>query len=215
MKSDNSVFLENSNSENELLRRKENSVKNRGILFILSGPSGVGKGTIRKAVMELGNLSFSVSCTTRTPRAGEIDGVDYKFISLEEFNEKLDESLFLEHALVHSNMYGTLRRDVESVLESGEDMILEIDVQGAFQVKSKMDCVSVFVLPPSLQALEDRLRSRRADDDEKIKLRIKNAENEISRAKEFDYSIINDSLEHAVSELKSIIINNRNILRRV
>ena len=202
----NSIYADNSNHENEIV--------NSGILFIISGPSGVGKGTIRKAVMELGNICFSVSCTTRPPREGEIDGVDYKFISLDEFNKKLDESLFLEHALVHDNMYGTLRKDVERVLESGNDMILEIDVQGAFQVKSKMDCVSVFILPPSIKTLEDRLRGRCSDDDEKIKLRIRNAEYEMSHAREFDYRIVNDSLNKAISEFKNIITNHRNMLRR-
>jgi guanylate kinase len=206
------MTFDNSSHENDLAV-KENKVKNRGILFILSGPSGVGKGTLRKSVMDLGGINFSVSCTTRPPREGEIDGVDYRFISTEEFNKKLDESLFLEHALVHDNMYGTLRKDVESVLESGEDMVLEIDVQGAFQVKSKMDCISVFILPPSMKTLEARLCQRGSDND--VKLRLKNAEYEISHSGEFNYRIVNDSLDQAVSDLKNIIINHRNSLRRV
>ena len=193
----------------------ENKVKSGGTLFILSGPSGVGKGTLRKAIMDIGNIRLSVSCTTRPPREGEIDGVDYRFISLEEFNVKLDETQFLEYAFVHGNMYGTLRDDVQVILESGDDIILEIDVQGAFQIKSKMDCISIFILPPSIEVLENRIRKRNTDSNEKIRLRLKNAEHEINRAGEFDYRVVNDSLDEAVFELKKIIIDNRNLSRRV
>jgi len=188
-------------------------MKSKGTLFIISGPSGVGKGTLCKAIKDLGNLVFSVSCTTRPSREGEIDGVHYKFLSLEEFNAKLEMSLFLEHASVHGNMYGTLYSDVESALESGSDVILEIDVQGAFQVKSKMKCISVFILPPSIEELGNRLRGRGTDNNEKIELRLKNAEYEISRSGEFDHCIVNDSLFHTIYELKKIIIDYRNILR--
>ena len=191
----------------------KNKTKSNGTLFIISGPSGVGKGSLCKAIMDMGGLSFSVSCTTRPPRKGEVDGVDYRFLSLEEFDERLEKSLFLEHASVHGNMYGTLRGDVESVIESGRDIILEIDVQGAFQVKSKMDCILVFILPPSLSVLEERLRGRGTDSDEKIKLRLKNAEHEISLSSEFDHRIVNDSLAQTAFELKSIIIKHRNSLR--
>jgi len=210
MESDNNMSLDNSSHENDFAV-KDKKAKKRGILFILSGPSGVGKGTLRKAIMDLGGINFSVSCTTRPPREGEIDGVDYRFLSPEEFNKRLSESLFLEHALVHDNMYGTLRKDVENVLESGEDMVLEIDVQGAFQVKSKMDCISVFILPPSVKALEYRLCKRGSDND--VKLRLKNAEYEMSHSEEFDYRIVNDSLNQAIAELKNIIINCRNMSR--
>jgi len=188
-------------------------IKRKGTLFIISGPSGVGKGTLCKAIMELGDLSFSVSCTTRPPREGEVDGGEYRFLTLEEFNKKLEASLFLEHATVHGNMYGTLRSDVESAIESGRDIILEIDVQGAFQVKSQMDCISVFVLPPSIEELENRLFGRGKDSDEKIKLRLKNAEYEMSCSKEFDHCIVNDSLSRTAYDLKNIIINNRKSLR--
>jgi len=193
--------------------REKTMIRSKGTLFIISGPSGVGKGTLCKAIMELGDLSFSVSCTTRPPREGEIDGVDYRFLSLEEFNKKLSESLFLEHASVHGNIYGTLRSDVESAIESGMDIILEIDVQGAFQVKSKMDCISVFILPPSINELENRLRRRGKDSEEEIKLRLKNAEYEMSRSGEFDHCIVNDFLSRTVYDLKTIIINYRHSLR--
>ena len=208
MKNNEDNIFENHGNKNELSVEK-NEVKNKGTLFIISGPSGVGKGTLCKAIMDLGDLSFSVSCTTRPPREGENDGVDYRFLSLEEFNRRLDESLFLEHASVHGNMYGTLRSDVETAIESGKDIVLEIDVQGASQVKSKMDCILVFVLPPSLEILEERLRGRGTDSDEKIKLRLKNAEYEISLSGEFDYRIVNDFLSRTVFDLKNIIIDRR------
>ena len=210
MENNDDMFFGDMSHQNDSLPVKENEAKGMGTLFILSGPSGVGKGTLRKAIMDLGNISFAVSCTTRPPREGETDGIDYRFITSEEFNVMLDKSLFLEHAFVHDYMYGTLLSDVENVLKSGEDIILEIDVQGAFQVKSKMDCISIFILPPSIETLEDRLRSRKADSDERIILRLKNAEYEISRSGEFDHSIINDSLSQAIDELKSIIISYRN-----
>ena len=203
------MSIENSSHENDFAVKDK--AKKRGILFIISGPSGVGKGTLCKAIMNIEGINISVSCTTRPPRDGEIDGIDYRFISSEEFKKKLDESQFLEHALVHENMYGTLRKDVERILESGEDIILEIDVQGAFQVKSKMDCVSVFILPPSLEILEARLCDRGGDND--VKLRLKNAEYEMSHSGEFNYRIVNDSLDKAVSDLKNIIVNHRNMSR--
>ena len=175
----NDMITEKNINDNNLLN--ENKTIINGTLFIISGPSGVGKGTLCKAIMELGDLSFSVSCTTRPPRGGEVDGVDYRFMSLVEFNQKLEESQFLEHASVHGNMYGTLRTDVEKVIKSGKDIVIEIDVQGAFQVKEKMDCVSIFLLPPSINELERRLRRRGTDSDDKIRLRLKNAEYEIKK----------------------------------
>lgn len=214
MKSSDNSVLKNSSEIDGTLHEKGNNLKCKGTLFIISGPSGVGKGTLRKCVMDVGNISFSVSYTTRSPREGEIDGVDYRFISIDEFNKKLEESLFLEHALVHGDMYGTLRGEIDTVLESGNDMILEIDVQGAFQIKRIMDCVSVFVLPPSMEALEERIHKRKADSCEKIELRLKNAQYEISRAGEFDYRIVNDFIDKAVLDLKRIIIDHRNMSRR-
>ena len=211
MEKDDDMISKDPGHDNDLSEDSEGNKK--GTLFIISGPSGVGKGTLCKAIIDLGNLSFSVSCITRPPREGEVDGVDYRFMSLDEFNKKLDESLFLEHASVHGNMYGTLRSDVEDALRSGKDMILEIDVQGAFQVKSKMDCVSVFILPPSIGELENRLRGRGTDSDEKIRLRLKNAEYEITRSEEFDHRIVNDYLGRTVFDLKKIIIERRNLLR--
>ncbi|WP_368045892.1 guanylate kinase [Pyramidobacter piscolens] len=140
--------------------------KNRkGTLFVLSGPSGAGKGTIRARVFEaLDGLSYSVSCTTRAPREGERDGVDYRFITPEDFAARIAAGDFLEWADVHRHRYGTLKSDVEKVLNEGKDMFLEIDVQGALQVKKKMpEAVTLFVVPPSIEVLEERLRGRRSD----------------------------------------------------
>ncbi|WP_352409051.1 guanylate kinase, partial [Pyramidobacter piscolens] len=137
--------------------------KNRkGTLFVLSGPSGAGKGTIRARVFEaLDGLSYSVSCTTRAPREGERDGVDYRFITPEDFAARIAAGDFLEWADVHRHRYGTLKSDVEKVLNEGKDMFLEIDVQGALQVKKKMpEAVTLFVVPPSIEVLEERLRGR-------------------------------------------------------
>ena len=132
----------------------------RGKLFVLSGPSGAGKGTLRKKVFEtVQGIRFSISCTTRPPRQGEKEGIDYRFISEEAFLSLLKEDKFLEHAKVHGHYYGTLRDDVERTLSSGIDMVLEIDVQGAFQIREKMpESILVFVSPPSLEELEHRLR---------------------------------------------------------
>ena len=134
----------------------------RGRLFILSGPSGVGKGTLReRALKDVEGLIYSISCTTRSPRPGERDGVEYRFVSEADFKRRVQEGLFLEHARVHDACYGTLRADVERELDAGNDVLLEIDVQGAKQVRSRLpDAISIFVAPPSLEELERRLRNR-------------------------------------------------------
>lgn len=146
--------------------------KNRkGTLFVLSGPSGAGKGTIRARVFEaLDGLSYSVSCTTRAPREGERDGVDYRFITPEDFAARIAAGDFLEWADVHRHRYGTLKSDVEKVLNEGKDMFLEIDVQGALQVKKKMpEAVTLFVVPPSIEVLEERLRGRRSEGEAELR----------------------------------------------
>ncbi|WP_419573663.1 guanylate kinase, partial [Pyramidobacter piscolens] len=150
--------------------------KNRkGTLFVLSGPSGAGKGTIRARVFEaLDGLSYSVSCTTRAPREGERDGVDYRFITPEDFAARIAAGDFLEWADVHRHRYGTLKSDVEKVLNEGKDMFLEIDVQGALQVKKKMpEAVTLFVVPPSIEVLEERLRGRRSEGEAELRLRLR------------------------------------------
>lgn len=183
----------------------------KGKLFVLSGPSGAGKGTLRKKVFEtVQGIRFSISCTTRPPRQGEKEGIDYRFISEEAFLSLLKEDKFLEHAKVHGHYYGTLRDDVERTLSSGIDMVLEIDVQGAFQIREKMpESILVFVSPPSLEELEHRLRERGTESGEHLRLRMKNARLEMMKAKDYDYVIVNDDAERASEELKSIIIGCR------
>ncbi|MBP9027647.1 MAG: guanylate kinase [Aminivibrio sp.] len=179
----------------------------RGKLFVLSGPSGAGKGTLRKKVFEtVQDIRFSISCTTRPPRQGEKDGVDYRFISEEAFLSLLREDKFLEHAEVHGHYYGTLRDDVEQALLSGLDMVLEIDVQGAFQIREKMpESILVFVSPPSLEELERRLRERGTESGEDLRIRLQNARLEMMKSGDYDYVIVNDDAERASVELKSII----------
>jgi guanylate kinase len=179
----------------------------KGKLFVLSGPSGAGKGTLRKKVFEtVEDIRFSISCTTRPPRQGEKDGVDYRFISEEAFLSLLREDKFLEHAEVHGHYYGTLRDDVERTLSSGIDMVLEIDVQGAFQVREKMpESILVFVSPPSLEELERRLRERGTESGENLRIRLRNARLEMLKSGDYDYVIVNDDAERASNELKSII----------
>ncbi|MDR1978209.1 MAG: guanylate kinase [Synergistaceae bacterium] len=185
--------------------------RHKGRLFVLAGPSGVGKGTLRtRALADVENLTYSISCTTRKPRNGERDGVDYHFVTREEFEEKIAGGLFLEHAVVHGDRYGTLREDIVRELESGRDALLEIDVQGAQQIRSLLpESVLIFILPPSLEVLEERLRRRRTESEEKIDLRLEDAKKEMERAKEYDHVVLNDVLERASEELRRIILHYR------
>ena len=183
----------------------------RGRLFILSGPSGVGKGTLRqRALNDIEGLVYSISCTTRRPRPGERDGVEYRFISREDFEERVRQGCFLEYAHVHDACYGTLREDVERELGAGRDVLLEIDVQGALQVRQRVpDAVSIFVAPPSLEELERRLRDRGTEDDAKLQLRLENAAAELQRAGEYDHIVVNGDLDEAAVALRNIILNYR------
>lgn len=179
----------------------------RGMLFVLSGPSGAGKGTVRKEVFRrIEGLSFSISCTTRLPRKGERDGIDYRFISRESFLERVDRGEFLEWAEVHGNLYGTLWHDVDKILDDGRDVVLEIDVQGALQVMNKCDdVVSIFLSPPSTEELERRLRARGSEDDDTIALRLKNALKEMEELDKYDHVVINDDLNGAVVEMERLV----------
>lgn len=192
------------------------TLNSKGRLFVLSGPSGAGKGTLRKKVFETldDNLVFSVSCTTRPPREGEREGLDYRFISEEVFLTLINEGRFLEWARVHGQYYGTLREDVEKALSRGLDVLLEIDVQGALQIKEKMaDNVSVFVAPPSIEELGRRLQSRGTEDAEDLKLRLDNAKGEMAKIKAYNHVIINDDATRASEELKKIIKSYRGTRR--
>lgn len=180
-----------------------------GRLFVLSGPSGVGKGTLREhALNNIANLVYSISCTTRQPRPGETDGIEYRFITHEKFKQDISDNLFLEYAHVHNDYYGTLKADVESALNSGHDVLLEIDVQGALQVREKMpQAVLIFIAPPSVQELERRLINRSTESQDAVRTRLHNAIRELELQDKYNYVIVNDDLERASQELRNIIIN--------
>ena len=188
---------------------------NRGILFVLSAPSGCGKTTLLKRVMaDLPGLVFSISHTTRAPRKGEQNGRDYFFVSRKEFYAIRDRqpSGFLEWAEVHGNLYGTSRAEVERLQSAGLDVILDIDIQGAAQVRAAADPVTIFIAPPSIKELARRLRGRGTEDEETIALRLAGAHREMQAAGLYDYLIVNDDLDEAVESLCCVLIGER--LRR-
>ena len=180
---------------------------NRGILIVISGPSGAGKGTICKALLEKhDNIYISVSATTRSPRKGEIEGVNYYFLTKEAFEEKVKENGFLEYANVHGNFYGTPKVNVEKMLDEGKDVILEIDIQGALQVKENFkEGVFIFILPPSMEELKQRIIKRGSETEESLMTRFKNAYKEINYVSKYNYAVVNDKLDVAVSKVESII----------
>ena len=182
-------------------------MERRGKTFIISGPSGVGKSTVLKALFEgRDDLYFSVSATTRTPRDGEINGVHYHFIEPDEFMQWINDDAFLEYAQYVGNFYGTPKKFVDAAMEEGKDVILDIEVQGALQVKERRpDSVRVFILPPDMETLEHRLRKRGTDDDETIKKRVQRAAEEMQYINEYDYGVVNGELEDAVDDLEAII----------
>lgn len=178
-----------------------------GNLIIISSPSGGGKGTlINRVIAECRNVSYSVSVTTRAPREDEVDGVDYNFVSRKQFAELIERNTFLEYANVHGNFYGTSRVTIEEETSKGNDVILEIDVQGAALVRERMPkAVGIFILPPSFHVLKDRLTERNTESKEALAVRLENASMEVERYSEFDFVIVNDDLEQAVFDLKSIL----------
>lgn len=182
-----------------------------GTLFIFSAPSGAGKTSLVTSLLACTqHIGVSVSHTTRAPRPGEVDGKNYHFVSKEEFIRMAGEGAFLEHAQVFDNYYGTSQAWVEAELEAGRDVILEIDWQGAQQVRRLIkDTVNVFIAPPSISALRERLRNRKQDDEETIERRMRDARNEISHFVEYDYLIINDDFDNTLQELRSIVIARR------
>jgi guanylate kinase len=179
----------------------------RGLLFIVSAPSGTGKTTlVERLVQVVPNLKMSRSYTSRSAREGERDGVDYNFISREEFEQRIRECSFLEWADVFGNFYGTAAADVEERITAGQDVVLVIDVQGARQVKARrVDHTSIFVLPPSLPVLDQRLRGRSKDTEEQIQRRLDTARGEASSYIDYDYVVVNDDLESTVQRLREII----------
>ena len=174
---------------------------------ILSAPSGAGKTTITRRLLEVRkDVGYSVSATTRTPRPGEVDGVAYHFVSTAEFERAVRNGKFAEYARVHGNMYGTLRREVERVLASGRNVVMDIDVQGAMQFSASFpDAVRIFVLPPSGEALLERLKDRGTEDSATIATRLRDAIGEIGVIDEFEYVVVNDQLERAVAQVSCII----------
>lgn len=178
----------------------------KGTLFIVSGPSGCGKGTVLAEILKQDNVYYSVSATTRAPRPGEVNGVNYHFLSKEEFEKLIENGGMLEYANYCGNYYGTPKKPVEDMLAEGKNVILEIEVQGALKVMEKCpEAVSVFILPPSLKELRRRLHKRGTETEEVIEKRIGEAAGEIRKAVNYDYIMINGELEIAVSDLLSII----------
>lgn len=182
-------------------------MNSKGLLLVVSGPSGAGKGTICKSLTERDkNIRVSVSATTRSPRAEELHGVNYYFLSRQEFQSLIDEDGFIEWATFCGNNYGTPRKKVEALLESGKDVILEIEVQGAMQVKQQYpDAVFLFVLPPSMSELRSRIVGRGTETETVINERLKTAAWEFSHIMQYDYVLLNDDVEKAVDRFRDII----------
>ena len=180
-----------------------------GNLYVISGSSGVGKGTVIKEFLRKHpEFKLSVSCTTRAPRDGEVDGVNYFFLSKDEFQKRINNGDFLEWAEFSGNMYGTGKDYVEKTLNAGHDLILEIDTKGALNVKSIMpEAKLIFILPPSMEELESRLRVRKTESEEAIQKRLASTKLEIENSKNFDYKIVNDSIEQALNDLEKILMN--------
>ncbi len=179
----------------------------KSMLIVISGPSGVGKGTIYKRLLQNDqSLTFSVSVTTREPRDGEKDGVDYFFITDGEYDRLLKEDAFLEHATVHGHSYGTLKSQIEEKMARGQNVVLDIDPQGARNVMAaRPDCVSIFLLPPSYEELRKRLYGRNTDRPEDIERRLKNARGEIEQANLYQYNVVNDDVNLAYQRVAAVI----------
>ena len=177
-------------------------------LFVISGCSGVGKGTVINKFMERNkDFILSVSCTTRKPREGEFDGINYFFISKDEFEKNIKEDKFLEYARYADNYYGTKKKYIHEKFEQGFNIILEIETQGALQVKEKMpEAVLIFIAPPGVEELEKRLRGRHTEDEPTIQKRLAQAKTELERSKKYDYIVINDDIERAVEEIERIVV---------
>lgn len=200
------------------MAEQSNKLENKMIdydnfVIILSSPSGAGKSTITKKLLEWDdNIKLSVSATTREPREGEVDGVHYHFLSKEHFKEEIEKENFVEYAEVFGNYYGTLKREIESKFADKKDIIFDIDWQGARQVSDKFDTkkiIRIFILPPSIAELENRLRSRGQDSDEVIEARMNEAKEQISHFNEYDFVVVNDDINKVLEQIKSFITTKR------
>ena len=192
-----------------------------GILFVVSAPSGAGKSTLLNALRQTPDFVYSVSCTTRAPRPGEVDGEDYHFVSVEEFQRRLAAGDFLEHAQVHDNYYGTLREAVIEQLRAGVDVMLDIDVQGARQVRAdtneeiQTSVADVFIMPPSMEELRRRLTKRGTETPDQIETRLRNAATEMEVWRDYRYTIISGSVEEDLQKFRAIMRAERYLSRRM
>lgn len=197
------------------------SLHRSGVLFVLSAPSGAGKTTLCTALRQKPDFVYAISCTTRSPRPGETQGEDYHFLSEEEFATKLAAGEFLEHASVHGRRYGTLRSSVVDHLGKGIDVLLDIDIQGAEQIRNCPDpfiqqaLADVFILPPNLEELGKRLRKRGTETEEQIEIRLGNAATEMERWKDYRYTIISESMEEDIQKFRAIMRAERYLSRRL
>ena len=187
-------------------------MKYRPKLFVISAPSGAGKTTLVKSLIKRNkNIKYSISYTTRAPRKNEKNGIDYFFVTVNEFNKLKNKNEFIEFAEVFKNFYATSKRQIEDIIENGNHVVLEIDWQGAQQVRNSMpECVSIFIMPPSQSILRQRLESRETDDQSTISLRVHEAKEDMTHWSEFDYCVINDDLSTAKEELESIFLEKNN-----
>ena len=191
-------------------------IYNNGLLIVISVPSGAGKGTVCKELMKKYNYNISISATTRSPREGEVDGVNYHFLDKKSFEEKLSRDEFLEYAQVYGNYYGTLKKGVKDELNKGNNIILEIDIQGTLQVqKVYKNAVYIFLLPPSINELKNRILKRGSETESSFNLRFSSVGEELKYMNSYDYAVINDDLDSAVEKVHSIINTEMNRISRM